>query len=137
MRTVQILSLLLVLLVGGCASPQVHRGLLIGALSGAALGATTGLVISDEELLGSGSGGPGGDKSLPQGGSVMAGLAVGLVAGAVVGAMAGHGGESAYEKKKKVLPPPPPTGGPVDAPLDTPPDTAAEPQARAPYLRGL
>ena len=132
MRTVKILSSLSVLLVlGGCASAQVHRGAIIGALSGAAAGASVGLVISDEELLGSGSGGPGGDKSLPQGGSVLAGLAIGAVAGAVVGAMAGHGGESAYERKKKV-PPPPPPGEPAP-----PADVAAEPQARAPYLLGM
>jgi len=130
MRTVKIVSSLsALLLLGGCASAQVHRGAAIGALSGAAAGASIGLLISDEELLGSGSGGPGGDKSIPQGGSVMAGLAIGLLTGAIVGAMAGHGGESQYEKKKQLPPPPPP---------DAPPEAGAEPQAaRAPYLRGL
>ena len=65
----------------------VPRGALIGAVSGAALGAGTGLLVSDEHLLGSSkqSG-----IQLDVGGTIGAGALIGGVFGAIVGAMIGH-----------------------------------------------
>jgi hypothetical protein len=116
-KLLAVVSILFVL--GGCASHQVQKGALIGALSGVALGTGLGLVLSEPDLLGSGSEGPGGDTALPVGGSMLAGAAIGAVMGGIVGAMVGHQRDDGYERKK---PEPPP---------------ASEPQARAPYLRGL
>jgi hypothetical protein len=128
MKTVAILSLSsALLLLNGCASYHVQRGALIGALSGAAVGSGVGYAVSSEDLLGSDDSGPGGDTSLPRGGSIAAGLAIGVVTGAIVGAMFGHGNDDGYEERPKPV-------------LDTPETQAtpdAEPQARAPYLRGL
>lgn len=71
----------------GCVHGAVPRGALIGALSGAALGAGTGLIASDEHLLGS-SKQSGIQLDVP--GSIGAGALIGGAFGAIVGAMIGH-----------------------------------------------
>jgi len=115
---------LALMLLGGCASSHVQKGALIGALSGAALGTGLGYAVSNEDLLGSDENGPGGDTSLPRGGSMGAGLAIGVVVGGIVGAMFGHGRDDGFEERPK--------------PPELQEDTAAnDEQARAPYLRGL
>jgi hypothetical protein len=76
--------------LSGCVSSSVQRGTVIGAVSGAALGAGTGLLISDDKLLGSS---PESRLALDRGGSVGAGALIGVVFGAIVGAMIGHGND--------------------------------------------
>ena len=125
MNTAKILSCSLVLmLLGGCASSHVQKGALVGVLSGAALGTGLGYAVSNEDLLGSDDSGPGGDTSLPRGGSVVAGLAIGAVVGGIVGAMVGHGRDDGFEERPK----PPELQEDADK---------NEQQARAPHLRGL
>jgi hypothetical protein len=102
MNTVKILSCSIVLmLLSGCASYHVQRGALIGALSGAAVGAGLGYTVSDPSLLGSEESGPGGNTSLPVGSSTVVGLAVGLVTGTIVGAMVGHRRDDGFEERPK------------------------------------
>jgi ABC-type Fe3+-siderophore transport system permease subunit len=76
---------------GGCVSNPVPRGALIGALSGAALGAGTGVLISDATLLGSN---PASKIPLEKGESIGAATAIGAVVGAIVGSMIAHQRES-------------------------------------------
>jgi hypothetical protein len=88
MRSTRVVLIAVVAFVcSGCIHDAVPRGALIGALSGAVLGAGTGLVISDEHLLGSSkqSG-----IQLDVAGSVGTGALLGGVFGAIVGAMIGH-----------------------------------------------
>jgi hypothetical protein len=126
MNTAKILSCSLALiLLGGCASSHVQKGALIGVLSGAALGTGLGYAVSNEDLLGSDENGPGGDTSLPRGGSIAAGLAIGVVVGSIVGAMVGHGRDDGFEERPK----------PPELLEDA--QRANEEQARAPHLRGL
>ena len=75
------------MLMSGCISNPVPRGAVLGALSGAVLGAGTGLLISDEKLLGSTR-----DSKLPlgKGESMVGATATGVVIGAIVGAMIAH-----------------------------------------------
>jgi hypothetical protein len=80
-----------VLGLAGCASGPVAKGTLIGAVTGAALGAGTGFLVSDEDLLGSPTSERSGDLSLDKGPTVGAGALIGVALGAVVGAMIGHG----------------------------------------------
>jgi hypothetical protein len=125
MNTAKILSCSLVLMsLGGCASSHVQKGALVGVLSGAALGTGLGYAFSNEDLLGSDDSGPGGDTSLPRGGSIAAGLAIGVVVGGIVGAMVGHGRDDGFEERPK----------PPELQEDAAP---SEQQARAPHLRGL
>jgi hypothetical protein len=80
-----------VLGLAGCAMGPVTKGTLIGAASGAALGTGTGLLVSDDKLLGSSKSERSGDLSLDKGPTVGAAALIGVVFGAVVGAMIGHG----------------------------------------------
>src|ERR1700753_1747068 len=73
--------------MSGCISNPVAKGALIGAVSGAALGAGTGVLISDEHLLGSTR------KSLlplGKGESIGVGTLIGASFGALIGSMIGH-----------------------------------------------
>jgi hypothetical protein len=90
-----------VLGIAGCASGPTVKGALIGAGSGLVLGATTGVLISDPDLLGSPTSVESGDLSLDKGPTIGASTLVGAVFGAVVGAMIGHG----YEDGDEALPP--------------------------------
>jgi hypothetical protein len=60
---------------------------MIGAASGAVLGAGTGVLISNEHLLGSSKAS---QMALEPGASIGGGVLIGAVFGAIVGAMAGH-----------------------------------------------
>jgi hypothetical protein len=77
--------------LSGCVSSSVQRGTLIGAASGAALGAGTGLLISDDKLLGSSKDSK---LALDRGSSVGAGALIGVAFGAIIGAMIGHGNDN-------------------------------------------
>jgi hypothetical protein len=89
-----------VLGMAGCASGPVAKGSMIGAASGAALGATTGVLISSPSLLGSPTSEISGDLSLDKGPTIAASTLIGVVFGAVVGAMIGHG----YDEGSEVQP---------------------------------
>jgi hypothetical protein len=93
----------------GCVSAKVQTGAAVGALSGAAAGAGVGVLITDEDLLGSSASPETGDTSLPRGGGIAASIAVGAVVGAIVGAMVGHQQEHPYDDRK-LVPVAPPTG---------------------------
>lgn len=80
----------------GCVSTQVRNGILIGAGSGAAVGAGVGLLVSDQNLLGSEPSPEKGDISLPTGEAVAASALIGAVFGGIVGGMSGHMQESPY-----------------------------------------
>lgn len=86
--------------LSGCVSSSVQRGTLIGAASGAVLGAGTGLLISDDKLLGSSKQS---ELALDRGASVGAGTLIGVVFGAVIGAMIGHGND---HSDREPAPPP-------------------------------
>lgn len=75
----------------GCASGPVAKGTLIGAVSGAVLGTGTGILVSNDKLLGSPETESSGNISLDKGPTIGAGALIGVVLGAVVGAMIGHG----------------------------------------------
>ena len=75
------------LALSGCISSAVAKGAVIGAASGAALGAGTGVLISNEDLLGSTKQS---QLDLSPGASIGAGALIGGVFGAIVGAMVGH-----------------------------------------------
>ena len=77
--------------LAGCASGPVVKGTLIGAATGAVLGAGTGVLISNEDLLGSPTSERSGDLSLGSGSAIGAGTLIGVTLGAIVGAMIGHG----------------------------------------------
>jgi len=77
--------------LAGCASGPVAKGTLIGALTGAVVGTGTGILVSDESLLGSSESERSGDLSLDKGPTIGAGAIIGVVFGALVGAMIGHG----------------------------------------------
>jgi hypothetical protein len=106
---------LAICLLGGCVSSKVQTGAAVGALSGAALGTGVGVLITDEDLLGSSASPESGDTSLPRGGGIAASLAVGAVVGAVIGAMVGHQQEHAYEQRKPLALPPPAGGDEAEA----------------------
>ena len=76
--------------LSGCISSAgagaATKGALIGAVSGAALGAGTGVLISDDELLGSSKQS---QLELSAGASIGAGSLIGGVFGAIIGAMIG------------------------------------------------
>jgi hypothetical protein len=91
----------------GCASYHVQRGAAIGALGGAALGAATGEIISDPNVLGSRDSKRRGDTSLPQGETILLSLGIGVVVGGIVGAMWGHQRDDGFEGKPPPPPPPP------------------------------
>ena len=99
-----LLSATLLCALSGCAtSTRVKNGALIGALSGAAVGAGGAWVISDPKLRGSGASMRHGDTELGVGESVAVGAAVGLVVGAVVGAMVGHQQDRGFERKPRTV----------------------------------
>jgi hypothetical protein len=77
--------------LGGCVSNPVPRGALIGGLAGAAVGAGTGVLISNATLLGSDA-----NTKIPLGKaeSIGAASAIGAVVGAIVGSMIAHQRES-------------------------------------------
>jgi hypothetical protein len=77
--------------LAGCASGPVAKGTLIGALSGAVVGTGTGILVSNDNLLGSPESERSGDLSLDKGPTIGAGAIIGVVFGALVGAMIGHG----------------------------------------------
>lgn len=87
---------LLALGLSGCISSTlptlspVAKGTLIGAAAGGALGAGTGVLISDDSLLGSSKAG---QLALEPAASIGTGALVGAVFGAIIGAMAGHQSE--------------------------------------------
>lgn len=76
--------------VTGCATHPVVKGALIGGVSGAALGAGTGALISDEDLLGSSSAQTTGNLAIKNGTAIAASTAIGAFFGTLVGAMVGH-----------------------------------------------
>jgi hypothetical protein len=75
------------LALSGCISSAVAKGAVIGAASGLALGAGTGVLISNDKLLGSSKQS---QLELAAGPSIGAGALIGAVFGAIVGAMVGH-----------------------------------------------
>ena len=75
------------MLMSGCLSNPVPRGAVIGALSGAALGAGTGVLISNATLLGSH---PETKLELSKAESIGSAALIGGVFGAIVGAMIAH-----------------------------------------------
>jgi ABC-type Fe3+-siderophore transport system permease subunit len=81
----------LMTMLGGCLSNPIPRGAVIGGLSGAALGAGTGVLISNATLLGSDA-----ESKIPleKAESIAVGAAVGAVVGAIVGSMIAHQRES-------------------------------------------
>jgi len=83
-----------VLLFGACASAAVQRGTLIGAATGAVLGSGTGVLISNDDLLGSSQSEASGDLALTAAPTIGASALIGAVFGAIVGAMIGHGNEN-------------------------------------------
>jgi len=103
----RIAPVLALLWLSGCASYHVQRGAAIGALAGAALGATTGELISDPNVFGSRNSGTRGDTSLPQGETILLSTGIGLMVGTIVGAMWGHQRDDGYEGKPPAPPPPP------------------------------
>ncbi len=92
-----------VLLFTGCAT---GRGALIGGVTGAALGAGTGVFISSEDLVGSSSSAAAGNLSLDKGTTALAGTVVGAVFGAIVGAMIGRDYDE-HDAAEEALPAPP------------------------------
>jgi hypothetical protein len=82
------------LVLGGCASASATRGMLIGAASGAVLGAGTGFLVSNEKLLGSSTRAESGDLALDPGPTIGVGALIGGVFGGLVGAMIGHDPDS-------------------------------------------
>ena len=128
-RRFAVVLLLLCTWLGGCASAPVQRGALIGAIAGAAAGAGAGLLISDENLLGSSKQS---QIELQRGSAVGAGAVIGVVFGAIVGSMIGHGSEDKY--------PPPPNVPPPTDPADSAAalgGTSEGVQARAGQVRQL
>lgn len=86
--------------LSACAtSSRVKHGALCGALSGAAVGAGGGWVITDPKLRGTEAGPRHGDTQISTGTGIAAGAAIGLVVGAVVGAMVGHQRDDRIEPK--------------------------------------
>lgn len=78
----------------GCIhDAAVGHGTWIGAVAGAALGAGTGVLISDEHLLGSSKQS---QLQLDSAEAVASGALVGAVFGAIVGSMAGHQGDKEF-----------------------------------------
>lgn len=90
--------------LAGCATSRAPAGAVIGAGTGAALGLGLGYLISDEDLLGSPAKPETGDTSLPPGGSMLAGLAIGAVVGGIVGAMVGHQQDQPYGEAPAATP---------------------------------
>jgi hypothetical protein len=86
------------LALSGCISSAVAKGAVIGAVSGVALGAGTGVLISNDKLLGSSKQS---QLELSAGASIGVGSLIGGVFGAIVGAMVGH-------QREDNLPLPPP-----------------------------
>lgn len=95
--------LALVPLMTACVSSQVQTGAVIGALSGAAAGGTVGVLISDEDLLGSPATKDTGDVGVDSAEGIGTGVLLGAVFGAVVGAMAGHVNEPDVKPRKPVV----------------------------------
>jgi hypothetical protein len=93
----------------GCAGAPVARGTLIGAVAGAAIGAGTGALVSDPDLLGSSKSEESGNLALQPGPTIGAGAIIGVAFGALVGAMLGHAWDDDSEE---------------------PPATEAQPQAQ-------
>ena len=81
---------LTLVVLGGCVSTTVRDSAAVGALAGAAAGAGLGVLLSDEDLLGSPAKPETGDTSIDSGMGVGAGLAIGALFGAIFGAMSGH-----------------------------------------------
>jgi hypothetical protein len=81
-------------LLSGCATSPTVKGTVIGAVAGAALGTGTGLLISDDKLLGSK---PQSKLELDRGAAVGASVLIGAVFGAIVGAMIGHQNEDPWK----------------------------------------
>lgn len=89
MRAERFIVVVVVLALGGCASSAIQRGALIGAGTGAVLGTTTGVLITDDDLLGTRESKLQGNVSLETGSTILAGAVVGALFGGLVGAMAG------------------------------------------------
>jgi hypothetical protein len=99
--------MLVAVALAGCSMGPVTKGTLIGAASGAALGAGTGVLISDPDLWGSSDSKASGNISLDAGPTTAAGAAVGVIFGAIVGAMIGHGQDDG-DTISEAAPPPEP-----------------------------
>ena len=80
----------------GCISSNTARGAAIGALAGAAGGATVGVLISDEDLLGTTASKETGDVTISPAQGIGGGVLIGAVFGAIVGAIAGHAKDDRY-----------------------------------------
>lgn len=104
---VAVVAVSLAFLLGACVSSSVHKGTLIGAASGALLGAGTGVLISNEDLLGSSKASK---LELDPGASIGAGVLIGTVFGAIVGAMAGHQSDDTLKLSDEPQPTPQPAG---------------------------
>jgi hypothetical protein len=89
-----VLSVFSLHLLSGCATGPTVKGTVIGAVAGAALGTGTGLLISDDKLLGSK---PESKVALDRGEAVGASVLIGAVFGAIVGAMIGHQNEDPWK----------------------------------------
>lgn len=96
----------------GCIhDAAVGHGTWIGAAAGAVLGVGTGVLISDEHLLGSTKES---QMQLKSGEAIASGALIGAVFGAVIGSMAGHqkdekyGGRSALDQAQLTSPTPVP-----------------------------
>jgi hypothetical protein len=126
----RLLPILLVLgLLGGCVSSRVQTGAAYGAIAGVAAGGAVGVLITDEDLLGSDANASTGDTSVPTGGGIAASLAIGAVVGAVVGAMVGHRRDDRYADIEVRT-------GEIEVPMEglEDEDGAEEAAARNPYV---
>jgi len=120
----------------GCVSSNTARGAAIGALAGAAGGATVGVLISDEDLLGSSSSKEAGDITISAAQGIGGGVLLGAVFGAIVGAIAGHAKDDRYtdiviEEEPSVLDELPAEGS-TEAGADAPAEAEAEAAAVRP-----
>jgi hypothetical protein len=88
--------LVLVVSLSGCVSSNTLRGAAIGALAGAAGGATVGVLVSDEDLLGTTASTETGDVTISPAQGIGVGVLVGAVFGGIIGAIAGHAKDDRY-----------------------------------------
>ena len=93
MRAERFIIVGVVLALGGCVSATVQHGALIGAGSGLLLGTTTGVLISNDKLLGPTASKTNGDITFEPAATIAAGALVGALFGGLVGAMVGKANE--------------------------------------------
>jgi hypothetical protein len=128
------------LLFSGCVNGYVGRGMAWGALAGAAIGAGTGVLISDDSLLGASKSADRGDIALAPGDAIGAGLVIGVITGAVVGAMVGHRRDEGYERPPKPDEASAPAPSASETPAEAPKEAARASRVqveRSPYFQNL